>query len=135
MYMPAYEYRCLDCRKRFDVVMSYAEYGSKAVVCPHCASLHVQRRIGRVRVAKSDQSHLADMADPAMLDRVDDDPRALGRMMRQMSSQIGEDMGPEFHEVVGRLEAGDTPDEIERDLPDVGGGMPAGDMGGLDDDF
>ncbi len=133
--MPAYEYRCLDCRKRFDVMMSYAEYGSKAVVCPHCSSQHVQRRIGRVRVAKSDQSRLADMADPSMLDRVDDDPRALGRMMRQMSSQIGEVLGPEFVVVVGRLEAGDTPDEIERDLPDAGGGISAGDMGALDDDF
>ena len=34
-------------------------------------------------------------------------------MMRKMSSEMGEDMGPEFDEVVGRLEAGQSPEDIE----------------------
>ncbi len=50
--MPTYEYRCLDCRKRFEVFMTYAEYGTRAVTCLHCGSSNVQRRIGRVRVAR-----------------------------------------------------------------------------------
>jgi len=33
---------------------------------------------------------------------------------------LGEDMGPEFDEVVDRLERGQSPDDIERDLPDFG---------------
>ena len=67
------------------------------------------------------------MADPAALDSIDQDPRALGKMMREMSGQIGEDMGPEFHEVVSRLEKGQSPDQIEQDLPDLGGSDSAGD--------
>ena len=40
---------------------------------------------------------------------------------------MGEDMPAEFDEVVDRLEAGESPDEIEKDIPDLGGG------GGMDD--
>jgi putative FmdB family regulatory protein len=129
--MPNYEYRCLNCRRRFDLFMSYQEYGSRAVTCPHCQSDNVQRKIGRIRVARSDESRMENLADPSNLEGLDEDPRALGRMMRQMSSEIGEEMGPEFNEVVGRLERGQSPDEIERELPDLGlGDAGGGDFGG-----
>ena len=46
------------------------------------------------------------------------------------------------HEVVDRLEKGQSPEEIESSLPDLGGddaapmgGMGGGDFGGFDDDF
>ncbi len=91
--MPAYEYRCLDCRKRFEVFMSYSEYGTREVTCTHCGSARVQRRIGRVRVARSDESRLESLADPDNLAGLEDDPRTLGRMMRQMKSELGEDNG------------------------------------------
>lgn len=130
--MPKYDYRCLNCRRRFDVFFSYSEYGTKLVICPHCQSENVQRKIGRVRVARSDESRLESMADPESMAGLEEDPRALGRMMRQMSHEMGEEMGPEFDEVVGRLEAGQSPDQIEQDLPDMGGDA-GGSLGG--DDF
>lgn len=134
--MPTYEYRCLNCRRRFDLIFTYSEYGQKPIQCPYCESPNVQRKIGRIRMARSDESHLESMADPASLAGLDDDPKSLGRMMRQMSSQIGEDMGPEFHEVVDRLESGQSPDEIEQNLPDLGAGGGDEGMGGMmDDDF
>jgi putative FmdB family regulatory protein len=123
--MPNYEYRCLNCRRRFEVFLAYKDYGTRTITCPTCKSGNVQRRIGRIRVAKSEESRLENMADPDSLAGLEDDPRALGRMMRQMSGELGEDMGPEFDEVIGRLEAGQSPDQIEQDLPDLG----AGDMG------
>ena len=48
-----------------------------------------------------------------------------------MSSELGDEAGPEFDEVVDRLEKGQNPEEIEKELPDLGGDM--GGMGGLDD--
>lgn len=130
--MPAYEYRCLDCRKRFEVFMSYSEYGTRAVTCTHCGSARVQRRIGRVRVARSDESRLESLADPDNLAGLEDDPRTLGRMMRQMKSELGEDMGDVFDEVVDRLEKGQSPEDIERDLPELGSDE-GGDFGGMSD--
>jgi len=117
--MPTYQYRCLNCKRRFDVYMSYSEYGSKSITCPHCASDQVQRRIGRIRFARSEESRLDSLADPSSLDGLEDDPRALGQMMRKMSREMGEDMGPEFDEVIDRLEAGQNPEDIEQALPEL----------------
>lgn len=129
--MPAYEYRCLDCGKRFEVFLKFSEYGVKKVACPHCLRENVQRRIGKVRVARSDESRLSNLADPSNLAGLDEDPRSLGRMMREMSREVGEDMGGEFDEVVSRLESGQNPDDIERELPDLGMDSP----GAMDDGF
>jgi hypothetical protein len=117
------------------VYLSYDEYGKQPVICPHCASDQVQRRIGRIRFARSEDSHLEDLSDPSNLDGLEDDPRAMGRMMRRMSSEMGEELGPEFDEVVDRLEAGQSPEDIEKSMPDLGGegGGPGG-FGG-DEDF
>lgn len=134
--MPTYQFICLDCKKRFEIFMTYHEYGTRPVSCPRCASLRVQRRIGRIRVARSEESRMESLADPSSLAGLEDDPRALGRMMREMSREMGEDMGPEFNEVIGRLEAGQSPEEIEKEVPDLGGeGPPGGGFGGDEDDF
>lgn len=117
--MPTYAYRCLDCKRRFEVFMTYAEYGVKRVICPLCTSENIQRRIGRIRVARSEESRLDDISDPSSLEGLEDDPKALGKMMRKMSDEMGEDLGPEFGEVIGRLEAGQSPDEIEKSMPDL----------------
>lgn len=79
-----------------------------------------------MRMLKSDEARLESMADPSALAGLEDDPRALGRMMREMGSQIGEEMPPEFGEVVDRLEAGQSPEEIESALPDLGTGDDSG---------
>ena len=128
--MPAYEYRCLNCKRAFEVFISYEDYGEREVACPHCESAAVQRRLSRVRIAKSDDQRFDDMADPSALEGLEDDSRALGRMMRKMSREMGEDLGPEFDEVVDRLEKGQSPEDIEKDIPDLGG-----DDGGLGGDF
>jgi putative FmdB family regulatory protein len=122
--MPTYDYRCQDCQRRFSVFMTFAEYGNKTVTCPHCKGIHVTRKIGKVRIARSTDSDLTDLPDPSNLEGLEEDPRALGKMMRKMSQQVGEDLPPEFDEVVGRLEKGQSPEEIERDLPDLGADLP-----------
>lgn len=127
--MPTYQYQCLNCNKRFEIFMTYSEYDTRTVVCVHCESENVQRRIGRVRFARSEDSRLDDLADPASLAGLEDDPRALGKMMRRMSAEMGEELGPEFDEVVDRLEAGQSPEEIESAIPDLG----EGEGGGFDD--
>ncbi len=120
--MPIYQYRCLNCKKRFEVYLSYTEYGEKNVHCPHCASENIQRRIGRIRVAKSEESRMDALTDPSGLEGLENDPRALGKMMRKMGNEMGEEVPPEFDEVVDRLEAGQSPEDIEKAIPDLEGG-------------
>jgi putative FmdB family regulatory protein len=124
--MPNYAYQCQECQKRFMIFLTYQEYGKKSVQCPYCESKNVTRRLSRVRFTRSEESRLDSLADPSQLAGIEDDPKAMGRLLRQMGSELGEDAGPEFDEVVGRLEAGQSPEEIEKDLPDLGGGLDDG---------
>ncbi|MFL7814248.1 MAG: FmdB family zinc ribbon protein [Anaerolineales bacterium] len=128
--MPNYEYRCIDCNHKFEIFLTYQEYEQAAVKCPVCGHSNPERIIRPVRIARTEGSRLDDLSDPSLLDGLDDDPQTLGRMMRQMSNELGEDMGADFDEVVDRLEKGQTPEEIERDLPDLGadGGVPGPDL-------
>ena len=133
--MPTYEYVCLDCKRRFEVWLSYKDYEAYQPTCPHCQSGQVRRRIGRIRLARSLESTVENLSDPTMWEGIEDDPKVMGRMMRKLSSELGEDLGPDFNEVVGRLEAGQSPEEIEAEMPDLGekmGGMGASDEGDLD---
>ena len=118
--MPNYPYICLDCKKSFVIFLRYEEYDHTEVVCPSCNRSNVTRRLGRVRFARSEESRLDVMADPGQLAGIEDDPRAMASLMKQMSRELGEDPGPEFNEVVDRLEKGQSPEQIERDLPDLG---------------
>ena len=122
---------------KFQQYFSYAEYGKKPVVCPNCLHQKVTRRIGRIRVAKSEERRMSDLANPEELDGIDDDPKKLAGMMRKMSSELGEDMGSEFNEVVGRLEKGETPEQIEKEMPDLGQSdmTPPGGVDDLGEDF
>ncbi len=131
--MPNYQYRCNDCHRRFEIFMTYSEYGTRTVNCTHCGSSKVERRIGRIRIARSEENRLENLADPSKLEGLEDDPRALGRMMREMSGEMGEDMGPEFDEVIDRLESGQSPEEIEKALPDLGNEDAGGPGDSLDD--
>ncbi len=62
-----------------------------------------------------------DFSDPAALAGLEKDPQAMGRMMRKMGSEMGEQLPPEFNDVVDRLEKGQSPEQIEKELPDLGG--------------
>jgi putative FmdB family regulatory protein len=129
--VPIYRYRCTDCKRRFETYLSYSEYGNKKVRCPHCDSDQVQRHLERIRVAKSEESRMDSLTDLSGLEGIENDPRALGKMMRKMSNEMGEDVGPEFDEVVDRLEAGQSPEDIEKAIPDLEGG-PGGSGDDLD---
>ena len=80
---------------------------------------------------------MTDLSDTKALDGIEEDPQKLGSMMRKMSSEMGEDMGPEFNEVIGRLEKGQSPEQIEKDLPGLGseGMNPSMGSDDAEDDF
>lgn len=128
--MPIYEYRCHDCRRRVNLFYrSYAAIEDEPA-CPHCGGTNLSRLISRVAVVRSEESRLDDLADPSMLGDLDEnDPKSLGRWMRKMSAEAGEDMPQEFDEVIDRLEAGQTPEQIEESMPELSDSL-GGDMGG-----
>ncbi|HRE25963.1 MAG TPA: zinc ribbon domain-containing protein [Anaerolineales bacterium] len=127
--MPFYDFFCADCQKRVAVFQSYKDYGVVSPVCPDCGGKHLKRKPSRVRIAKSDERRMEEMADPGALfgDVDENDPKSVARAMRKMGQQMGEELPQEFSEITDRLESGESPESIEQSLPDLGGGAGASD--------
>ena len=134
--MPIYEYRCADCKRRVSVFFRSFSVTSDPE-CPNCGGKNLSRLVSRVATVKSEDARLEAMSDPSSFGDVDEnDPKSVARFMRKMGNQMGgEDLGPEFGEMVDRLESGESPEEIEKSMPGLGGeGMPGGGgMPGMDD--
>jgi putative FmdB family regulatory protein len=133
--MPIYEYTCHDCKHRVSLLWrSFADAKNREPVCPRCGGTNMTRLISRVAVVRSEGGRLDDLsdssADSALSGLDENDPKSLARFMRKMADETGEDLGPEFEEVVGRLEAGEDPESIEESMPDLGA-SPSGDDFGV----
>ncbi len=120
--MPIYDYRCADCKRKVSVFFrSMSAVNHSAARCPRCGGAKLKRLVSRVRMLRSEESRMESMADESMLSGLDEnDPRSLGRFMRKMAHESGEEMPVEFDEVVGRLEAGEDPEVIEKSMPELG---------------
>lgn len=131
--MPIYEYGCYDCRKRVNILFrSFADVSAKPPVCPRCGGTNLKRLVSKVAMLRSEESRLENLADPSSMAGLDEnDPKSIARWMRKMGSEMGEDLGDEFKEVVDRLESGEDPDSIEKSMPGLGGDMGGG--GAADD--
>ena len=116
--MPTYEFRCNDTGKTFEVhFKSIADYEAGEVTSPISGSTNVTRIIRRVTVSKAGSVNALMSGDENALNALENaDPATLGRSLRAMAEESGEDMGGEFHEVVSRLEAGHSPEEIEASM-------------------
>ncbi len=133
--MPIYEYYCGDCRKRVSVFFrTFSEASDAAARCPTCQGAHLRRLVSKVALLKSEESRLDNLADPSLMSGLEsEDPRALAGFMRRMSDEMGEPLDAEMHEVISRLEAGESPESIDAAMPDMGGEMGGGmdDYGGM----
>lgn len=122
--MPIYEYRCHDCHRRVSIFFRSFSDIEDQPTCPRCKGANLSRLISRVAVVRSEDSRLDDLADPSMLDGLDEnDPKSIARWMRKMSTETGEEMPAEFDEVIDRLESGQSPEEIEKSMPDLADDM------------
>ncbi len=127
--MPVYEYRCHGCKRRVSVF--FRSFNSIAdPVCPQCGSTQLTKLVSRVAVMKSEESRLEDLADPASLSGLDEnDPKSIARWARKMGQELGEDLGPEYEEMIDRMEAGEMPDDEELgSQPGVDGGLDGSSM-------
>ncbi len=126
--MPIYEYRCGNCKRRVSIFFRSVNAVGETR-CPTCDSTNLTRLVSRVAALKSEETRLDSMSDPSTFgDLNENDPRSVAKFMRKMGDQMGgEDLGPEFNEMVDRLDAGESPEEIEKTMPDLGGkdaGLP-----------
>jgi putative FmdB family regulatory protein len=129
--MPIYEYKCTKCgQKARKLWRTFSAVDDASLRCPSCGEHQFQRLVSRVAVLRSEDAQLDSLADPSGLAGLDEeDPRSLGRWLRKMSQEMGEDMPPEFDEVIDRLESGQSPEEIEESMPELAEGLDGPGMG------
>ncbi|MCX6356534.1 MAG: zinc ribbon domain-containing protein [Candidatus Aureabacteria bacterium] len=124
--MPIYEYGCGRCKKIFSFLVRNLS-SHKPPCCPRCGKGGMKRRVSGFRIGRSNEARLEKLADPSLLAGVDEkDPRSLARWMKRMGSELGEDMPAGMGEMADRIEAGESPEDIEKD----GGGDYARDSSG-----
>ncbi len=139
--MPIYEYGCYDCHKRVSIFFrTIAEAEKTTPHCPRCGGTNLKRLMSRVARLRSEDERLDSLADPANFGAFDEnDPKSLAKFMktmtRELGDEIGDDLGPEFDEVVDRLEKGQSPEEIEKEMPELGEETAGGSAGGAGDDW
>ncbi len=125
--MPIYEYRCGACNRRTSVFVRSISSPVTAA-CEHCGSKKLSRLVSKFAVHRASGGGDGFGDDLGGMDDVDEnDPQSVARWARKMRQDSGEDLGPEFDEMIGRMEAGESPDEMFGDDGEGGGGM--------DDDF
>ncbi len=106
--MPIYEYRCNNCHCRVSILVRIASKAS--VTCPNCGGNELNRLFSTFSVTKSDQDIYEDILSDKQLVRglETNDPRALAEWNKRMSR--GEEVAPEYEEIMDTLEAGEMPD-------------------------
>jgi len=143
--MPIYEFYCPDNNRIYQFYAKTLAQGSAVPTCPDNPGFRMRKIISPFAVvgragkaqggaegppgaqAPGDARMEAAMGEMEReFSSVDEnDPRAMGRMMRRMAELTGERIDGEMEEVVRRLEEGADPDSLEEQL----GAGPADDEG------
>ena len=157
--MPIYEYYCADNHTIYQFYAKTVAQGQTTPKCPGNPKFRLKKLVsafaitgGGVKDEAAEKTPPADTSadDPRMeaamgamekeFSNLDEnDPKAMGRMMRRMSELTGEKIDGQFEEVVRKLEEGTDPDELEEALgPEQqteDSGDPYGGGMGLDPDM
>ena len=117
--MPLYEYRCQDCRRRSTVlVRSMSNVPEPS--CEHCGGGNLTRLISKVSFHRSWGNSLDWMPDsghPGDMDQ--EDPREMSQWMRRMQREMGDEVTPEFEQMLEEMES----EAHESDESEYGGGI------------
>jgi putative FmdB family regulatory protein len=106
--MPIYEFACNACNARTSVFVRSISSPFSAT-CERCGGSDLRRLVSRFAVVRSGGDEFGSLDDDSLMSGFDEsDPRAMAAWARRMQREMGEDMGPEFDEMVERLERGES---------------------------
>jgi putative FmdB family regulatory protein len=114
--MPIYEYHCADCRRTVSVlVMRISDPPTPA--CPRCGGARLTRLMSRFATVRSEEDRLDSLADPSSLGDLDEnDPASVARWMKKMGSELGDETGEDWDDMVDEAveeEGGDDTEAAE----------------------
>lgn len=133
--MPIYEFYCPDCHAVFNFFSKSINTTGRPR-CPACRGRKMRREVSAF--AMTGRAKEGDGADDLPIDESkmesaitalageaenvgEDDPRAAARLMRKFSSMTGLEFNENMEQAMQRMEAGEDPEQIERDMGDMMG--------------
>ena len=114
--MPIYEFFCADCNTVFNFFSSRPNT-DKRPDCPKCGRSGLQKMvstfatIGKAREGEGDDP-LAGLDEAKM-------EQAMAGLMRKFMDKTGLSLGGQMEEAIARMESGDDPEAIERDMGEL----------------
>lgn len=154
--MPIYEYYCPDNNRIYQFFAKTVAQGRQTPKCPDNPRFRMERIMssfaitggGRAGEKEGESTEPGggggpdepedprmeaafDQLEREMEDVDENDPRAMGRMMRRMSELTGEKLDGEMEEVVRKLEEGQDPEKLEEEFGDAFPDDGAAGEGGL----
>jgi len=130
--MPIYEFYCDDCNTLFNF-FSRTVSTDKQPPCPRCKRL-LQKQMsvfactGKAKeegamenlpINESAMEKAMQMISSEAGRINEDDPRQAANLMRKLSEMTGVKLGEGMSEALRRMEAGEDPDQIEREMGDL----------------
>jgi putative FmdB family regulatory protein len=111
--MPVYEYWCSNCKRKVTLYIRGFSETPKAT-CDTCGNEDLRRLFSTFAVRKTDMDVYDDILSDDRLVRgvMADDPRALAEWSRKMDDTSPSEMGPEYKEVLERLDKGERAGKI-----------------------
>ncbi|MCI5144938.1 MAG: zinc ribbon domain-containing protein [Candidatus Electrothrix sp. AR3] len=127
--MPIYEFFCQDCNTIFNFLSSRINT-EKRPDCPKCNKKELQRQMSAFAVigkAKEEDDPLAGLDETKMEHALEglmreaeglneDDPQQMANLMRKFSDKTGIGLGENMEEAISRMEAGEDPEQIEKEM-------------------
>lgn len=132
--VPIYEFLCPDCDTIFNFFSPVPNTEARPT-CPKCARPDLRRRVSRFATLKHkgeeeptpfgglDETRM-EKAMEALAGEMEgleggggaEDPRAMARFMRRFTQMSGMEAGPKMEEMLRRLEAGEDPEAMEKEM-------------------
>ncbi len=131
--MPIYEFFCDHCNTIFNFFSSSVNT-DKRPSCPQCGKDELEKMLSTfatIGKAKEDQDDPMAGMDESRMEQAfeglmreaenvnEDDPRQMAGLMRRFSRDTGLNLGDQMEEALARMESGEDPEIIEREMGDV----------------
>ncbi len=132
--MPIYEFYCDACNVIFNFFSSRVNT-TRIPSCPRCGKGKLEKQIstfatiGKAReeggddpLSGLDETKMERAFESLMREAEhinEDDPKQMAAMMRKFTAQTGIKLGDSMEEALSRMEAGEDPEQVEKEMGDI----------------
>ena len=134
--MPIYEFYCEDCHTIFSFY-SKTISNTRQPTCPKCKKRKLEKQIsafamtGRAKEPAEGGGPEDLPFDESKMERAmntlaseaeglnEDDPRQAAKLMRKFTDMTGMELGKGMTEALNRMESGEDPEQVEKDMGDL----------------